>query len=86
MKKVTVLFMEEDAAFAAALAGQADVVYTAASYTDQEVTGYHLLACESVDNRGFNLPAVPVTQTRMVSRGAMISQRRESPPGHQHGA
>ena len=74
MKKVTVLFMEEDAAFAAALAGQADVVYTAASYTDQEVTGYHLLACESVDNRGFNLPAVPrYTDENGIER-AMISQ------------
>ena len=70
MKKVTVLFMEEDAAFAAALAGQADVVYTAASYTDQEVTGYHLLACESVDNRGFNLPAVPrYTDENGIERG-----------------
>lgn len=70
MKKVTVLFMEEDAAFAAALAGQADVVYTAASYTEQEVSGYHLLACESVDNRGFNLPAVPrYTDANGIERG-----------------
>lgn len=70
MKKVTVLFMEEDAAFAAALAGQADVVYTAASYTEQEVSGYHLLACESVDNRGFNLPAVPrYTDENGIERG-----------------
>lgn len=58
IKKLTVLFMEEDAAFAAVLAGQADVAYTAASYTEQEIPGYHLLSCESVDNRGFNLPAV----------------------------
>ena len=59
MKQVTILFMEEDAAFAAVLSGQADLAYTAAAYSDQEIGGYHLLACRTVDNRGFNLPAVP---------------------------
>lgn len=59
MKKVTVLFMEEDAAFAAVMAGQADIAYTAASYSDQTVPGYELLAFDTVDNRGFNLPAIP---------------------------
>lgn len=58
MKKVTILFMEEDAAFAAVSAGQADLAYTAASYADQTVVGYQLLSFETVDNRGFNLPAV----------------------------
>lgn len=70
IKKVTVLFMEEDAALAAVLSGQADVAYTAASYTDQEIPGYSLMACESVDNRGFNLPAVPAyTDENGVKRG-----------------
>lgn len=59
MKKVTVLFMEEDAAFAAVMEGQADIAYTAASYSDQTVPGYELLAFDTVDNRGFNLPAIP---------------------------
>lgn len=59
MRKVTVLFMEEDAAFAAVMAGQADIAYTAASYSDQTVPGYELLAFDTVDNRGFNLPAIP---------------------------
>lgn len=59
MKRVTVLFMEEDAAFAAVKAGQADIAYTAASYSDQAVPGYKLLSFETVDNRGFNLPAIP---------------------------
>lgn len=56
MKKVTVLFMEEDAALAAALADQVDVAHTAASYADQEVTDYNLFKVATVDNRGFNLP------------------------------
>lgn len=59
MKKVTILFMEEDAAYAAVMSGQADLAYTAASYSDQTLPGYDLLAFETVDNRGFNLPAVP---------------------------
>ncbi len=59
MKQVTVVFMDEDAAFAAALAGQVDLSYTAASYADQTVEGYQLLSYKTVDNRGFNLPAVP---------------------------
>lgn len=63
MEQVTILFMEEDAAFAAVKAGQADVAYTAASYSDQTVDGYQLLSCESVDNRGFNLPAIPAQKT-----------------------
>lgn len=61
MQQVTILFMEEDAAFAAVRAGQVDVAYTAASYADQSVPGFSLLDCETVDNRGFNLPAVPET-------------------------
>ncbi len=59
MKEVTILFMDEDAAYAAVLSGQADLAYTAVSYAEGEVPGYSLLSCESVDNRGFNLPAVP---------------------------
>ena len=57
MKKVTVVFMDEDAAFAASKAGQVDLAYTAASYSEQTIAGYELLAFASVDNRGFNLPA-----------------------------
>ena len=57
MKKVTVVFMDEDAAFAAAKAGQVDLAYTAASYSEQTINGFELLAFASVDNRGFNLPA-----------------------------
>ena len=59
MKQVTILFMEEDAAFLAAQAGQVDLAYTSATYSDQKIDGYSLAAYASVDNRGFNLPAVP---------------------------
>ena len=58
MKRVTILFMEEDAAFLAVQAGEADLAYTSATYSDQTIDGYELAAYASVDNRGFNLPAV----------------------------
>ena len=59
MERVIILFMEEDAAFLAAQAGQVDVAYTSATYSDQSISGYTLASYASVDNRGFNLPAVP---------------------------
>lgn len=58
IKKITVLFMEEEAALAAAMAGQVDVAHTAASYSDQTINGYELFSVQTVDNRGFNLPYV----------------------------
>ena len=56
MKRVVVAFMEEDAALAAARAGQVDIAFTAAVYSDQEIADYELLACETVDSRGISLP------------------------------
>ena len=60
MRRVVILFMEEDAAFLAAQAGQVDVAYTSATYSDQTIPGYTLTAYDSVDNRGINLPALAV--------------------------
>ena len=79
MKKVTILFMEEDAAFLAVQAGQADLAYTSAVYADQSPSGYSLLSCESVDNRGINLPTEgnPVTADLAVRRAINIGVDRE---------
>ena len=63
MKQVTILFMEEDAAFLAVQAGRVDLAYTSAAYSDQSPAGYGLMACQSVDNRGFNLPVIEGTLT-----------------------
>ncbi len=56
IQKLTVLFMEEDAALAAAMAGQVDVAHTAAAYSEVTIDGYSLMSVDTVDNRGFNLP------------------------------
>ncbi len=70
MKRITLLFMEEDAAYLAAQSGQVDLAYTSASYVDtsqaNQIPGYRLLSFETVDNRGFNLPAIPPVSQSLV--------------------
>ncbi|HIT73675.1 MAG TPA: ABC transporter substrate-binding protein [Candidatus Fimicola cottocaccae] len=59
MKKVTILFMTEDAAFAAAKAGQLDVAVTTAGFAQNEIDGMKIANLQSIDNRGLTLPVVP---------------------------
>lgn len=56
MQRVVVLFMEEDAALAAAQAGDVDVAFTAATLADNVPSGYSLASYASVDSRGISLP------------------------------
>ena len=73
IKKLTVLFMEEDAAMAAAMSGQADLAQTAASYSDQEIDGYELLSVATVDNRGFNLPCTEPEEKDGITYGNSLT-------------
>ncbi len=57
--RLTFLFLEEDAAFAAAQAGEVDVVAVTPSFADQAVPGMELIKLETVDNRGIVFPYVP---------------------------
>ena len=59
IKNVTIIFQDEDAAFAAVKAGQVDIALTAATLADAEIPGYTLQAVTTVDNRGFTLPLSP---------------------------
>lgn len=63
IQKLTVVFMTEEAAYAAAQSGQVDVAQTNASYTVAPISGYTLTAFESVDHRGLNLPVLPAGST-----------------------
>ena len=56
--KLTFLFLEEDAAYAAAKAGEADVVAVTPSFASQDVSGMELVELETVDNRGIVFPYV----------------------------
>lgn len=64
MERVVVVFMEEDAALAAVRAGQVDIAYTSATYSDQTSEGYELFACETVDSRGISLPSIAAGRTK----------------------
>ncbi len=79
MKRVTILFLEEDAAYLAVQAGQVDLAYTSPTYAEGAVAGYSLLSCESVDNRGINLPTEgnPVTSDLAVRRAINLGIDRE---------
>ncbi|MGC7846819.1 ABC transporter substrate-binding protein [Desulforudis sp. 1088] len=61
-KKITFLYLDEDAAFAAAKAGQADIVSVPHMFAKQTVPGMRLVAVKSVDNRGIMFPTVPSGQ------------------------
>ncbi|MGI6104742.1 MAG: ABC transporter substrate-binding protein [Raoultibacter sp.] len=64
MKKVIVVFMEEDAALAAVRSGEIDIAFTSSAFSNQEVEGFELLACETVDSRGISLPMGPTGSLR----------------------
>jgi len=55
-KKITFLFLSDDAAFAAARAGKVDMAYIPATFARQKVAGMRLVALKSVDNRGIYFP------------------------------
>lgn len=59
IKKVVIVFQDEDAAFAAVKAGKVDVALTAATLADTKIDGYTLKAITTVDNRGLTLPMTP---------------------------
>jgi len=55
-KKLTFLYLNEDAAFAAAQAGTVDLTYIPATFSNQKVAGMKLESVETVDNRGIAYP------------------------------
>ncbi|GAB3125502.1 ABC transporter substrate-binding protein [Streptomyces calidiresistens] len=57
--KLTFLFLTEDAALAAARAGDVDVLYVPPTFAGQKLPGMSLHRFESVDSRGLSLPTLP---------------------------
>lgn len=57
-QKITFLFLNEDAALAAAQAGEVDVAAIPASFSKQQVPDMRLEVVKSVDNRGIVFPYV----------------------------
>nr|WP_241243035.1 ABC transporter substrate-binding protein [Paenibacillus whitsoniae] len=56
--KLTFLFLDEDAAFAAAKAGTVDMAAIPAAFSKQTVSGMELKALQTADNRGIMFPFV----------------------------
>ncbi|WZL73300.1 ABC transporter substrate-binding protein [Clostridiaceae bacterium 35-E11] len=57
-KKITFLYLTEEAAFAAAKAGKVDVAAIVPALAKQEVKGMKLVSVASVDNRGIAFPSI----------------------------
>lgn len=58
-QKLTFLFLSEDAAFAAAKAGEVDIASVPPAFAKEDVPGMKLVKLNSVDNRGIMFPFVP---------------------------
>lgn len=58
-QRLTFVFMQEDAAYAAAQAGRVDMAAIPPMFAAKSVDGMELLTLDSVDNRGLSFPMVP---------------------------
>jgi peptide/nickel transport system substrate-binding protein len=76
-KKVTILFMEEDAVLAAAQAGKLDIAMINPQFTNQSAAGMKLVTLQTVDNRGVNLPCIPESKD---ADGKLIGNNVTSDP------
>ncbi len=72
IKTVTIVFMSEDASYAAAQAGKVDVAYTAPNYTVKPISGYKIISFKSEDIRGLLLPCVPTGNTFTTAKGEKL--------------
>lgn len=59
IKKLTVIFQDEDAALASVRAGQVDVAVTSPTLATQQINGYHIKTITTMDNRGITMPMEP---------------------------
>lgn len=55
-KKFTLLFLDENAALAAAKNGTVDLIYALPEFADVNIDGFKLISCESNDVRGLSMP------------------------------
>ena len=55
-EKITNLFLDPDAAFAAVKNGDVDIAEVPSSYANEKIDGYHMEYFDSIDVRGISLP------------------------------
>lgn len=78
-KKITLLFMQSDTAFAAAKSGQVDVAEIPSSYANQKVDGMKMVSLSSIDARGITFPMQPDTGKK-TENGYSIGNNVTSDP------
>ncbi len=59
LSRVTLVYMDPDAAFAAAQSGQLDIVMVGAGFAGEDVAGMTLIPCKTMDVRTISLPLRP---------------------------
>lgn len=59
IEQVTLVFMDEDSAYAAAQTGDVDVAVVTPFNTSKDIDGMHLEVLETQDNRGMTMPLSP---------------------------
>lgn len=69
--KVTIVNMEPDSAFAAAKAGDLDLVMVGTNYADEKISNMHLEKLETMDVRNISLPVRKVSEEKN-SEGKMV--------------
>lgn len=72
IKKVTLVYMDTDAAFVAAQSGQLDIVMVGAGYAKENINGMTLEAFETMDVRNISLP-VRKEQTMENAEGKEVT-------------
>ena len=65
-KKLTLVFMQGDTAFAAVKAGEVDLAEVPNTYAGQALSGKKFVSVRSIDARGISLPVPPVTGEKTV--------------------
>ena len=71
IKKVTIVNMDEDAAFASAKAGELDVAMVGTNYANEKIPGMRLEKLETMDVRNVGLPVRPKGKAKN-SKGEMV--------------
>lgn len=58
--RVTLVYMDQSAAFAAAQSGELDIVMVSVKYAEEQIDGMNLILFDTMDVRNISLPTTPV--------------------------
>lgn len=75
-KRITLVFLNGEAALAHAQSGTMDVVMVQPEYTKEKVEGMHLVKFPTIDTRGFNLPTFAPKEVDGKERGNAVTADR----------